>query len=71
MDLKDRNEVKAIIKDELDKFISSNLDSEVKKKINNKNSKVRNELTKLIKDSIESVFKVLWQKRDFWKTDIR
>lgn len=64
-------EVKKIVKDEINNFISNALDTEINKIIKSSNSKSRDELIKTIKNSIEAVYKVLWQKRDFWKTDIK
>ena len=71
MNLEDKKEIKKVVKDEIEKFLSSNLDKEVGKRVENSNSKVRKVLVTLIKDSIETVLKVLWQKKDVWKNDIR
>ena len=35
------------------------------------NSQTRGEMVSIIKNAMEAVYKVLWQKRDFWKTDIK
>lgn len=64
-------EVKEIIDSEIKKFVNDSLDKEIKKILHNSNSASRNELVTTIKNSIEAVYKVLWQKRDFWKTDIK
>lgn len=66
-----KQEVTSIIKTEIKKFIDDSLDNEIKKRLNNKGSKSRAELIKIISDSMEAVYKVLWQKRDFWKKDIK
>ena len=66
-----RIEVKEIIDSEIKKFVNDALDKEIKKILHNTNSATRNELISTIKNSIEAVYKVLWQKRDFWKTDIK
>jgi len=71
MNLQDKQEVQKIVKQEVQKIIDNKLDLEFQKKIKTRNTKTRDELVKLIKDSIESVYKVLWQKRDFWKSDIK
>jgi len=60
-----------IIQDEMKKFHRDNLDKEVTALIGKSSSKVRTEIINIIKNSLESVYKILWQKRDFWKTDIR
>lgn len=67
----DKIEVKEIVNDEIKKFVNDLLDKEIKKILHNSNSASRNELISTIKNSIEAVYRVLWQKRDFWKTDIK
>ena len=64
-------EVKKIVNDEIKKFVNDSLDKEMKKILRNSNSASREELISTIKNSMEAVYKVLWQKRDFWKTDIK
>ncbi len=66
----DKLDVKTIVKDELNKFVADSLDKEMKK-ILRKNSQSRDELISTIKNSLESVYKLLWVKRDFWKSDIK
>jgi hypothetical protein len=66
----DKLEIKAIIKDELNKFVADSLDKEMKT-ILNKNSQSRGELITTIKNSLDAVYKVLWQKKEFWKSDIK
>lgn len=63
--------INKIVKDEIKKFVNDSLDKEIKKVLANSNSKSRGEMVSTIKNSIESVYKVLWQKRDFWKSDIK
>jgi len=67
----DSNEIKGIVNDEIKKFVNDSLDKEIKKILRSTNSASRDELINTIKNSMEAVYKVLWQKRDFWKTDIR
>jgi len=67
----DNNEVIRIVKDEINKFCSDTLDKEIKKIIGKSNSQTRGEMISIIKNAMEAVYKVLWMKRDFWKTDIR
>ena len=35
------------------------------------NSKTRKEMIDSIGDAFDSVFRTLWQKKGFWKTEIR
>jgi len=65
-----KSDVTDIVKKEIKKFIDSELDKEASKILHAK-SKTRDELIKTIKDSLEAVYKMLWVKRDFWKSDIR
>jgi hypothetical protein len=67
----DKLDVKEIVKDEIDKFVGDSLDKEVKKILSKSNSQTRAEMISTIKNAMEAVYKVLWQKRDFWKTDIK
>ena len=64
-------DIKRIVNTEISKFINDSLDKEIKKIMMKSNTMTRNEMIKTIKDSLESVYKLLWQKRDFWKNDIR
>lgn len=64
-------QIKKIVNSEINKIFSDSLDKEVKKVLAKHNSQTRSELIKTIKDSMEAVYKVLWMKRDFWKTDIK
>jgi hypothetical protein len=67
----EKTDVKGIVNDEIKKFVNDSLDKEIRKILHSSNSATRDELIQTIKNSIEAVYKVLWQKREFWKTDIR
>ena len=67
----DKAAVKQIVDDEIKKFISDSLDKEMKKLLHTNGSASRDELISTIKNSFEVVYKNLWQKRDFWKSEIR
>ena len=67
----DENNVRAIVREEINKIIKDELDKEIKKILHNSGSQSRTEMIKTIKDALESVYKLLWQKRDFWKNDIK
>lgn len=67
----DINDVKGVVRDEIKKFVDDSLDKEIKKVLRSPNSQSRDEMINTIKNAMEAVYKVLWQKRDFWKTDIR
>lgn len=67
----DKTDIKGIVKDEINKFVNDSLDKEIKKILINSNSQSRTEVIATIKNAMEAVYKVLWQKRDFWKTDIK
>ena len=68
---KSNDDIRKIVNDEINKFVKNELDGEMKKVITKSGTQSRNELIKTIKDSLESVYKLLWQKRDFWKNDIK
>jgi len=67
----ERNDIKEIVSDEIRKFVNDSLDKEIKKILHSSNSQSRQELIDTIKNALDAVYKVLWQKKDFWKTDIR
>jgi predicted house-cleaning noncanonical NTP pyrophosphatase (MazG superfamily) len=67
----DNTDVKAIVDDEIKKFVNDKLDKEISKILRNKNSATRDELISTIKNAMDSLVKVLWQKKEFWKTDIK
>jgi len=67
----DNADVKKIIDDEIKKFVNDSLDKEIKKILRGSNSKSRAEIATIIKAAMESVYKLLWIKRDFWKSDIK
>ena len=67
----DKADIKAIIKDEINKFVGDTLDKEMKKILSKSNSLSRDELISTIKNSMEAVYKVLWQKKEFWRNDIK
>lgn len=63
--------IKKIVNDEINKFIKAELDKEVEKILKKSNSKSRGEIITTIKDAMESVYKLLWTKKSFWKSDIK
>lgn len=65
------NDIKGIVNSEIKKFTEDSLDKEMKKILRNSNSQSRDELVSTIKNAIEAVYKMLWQKREFWKSDIK
>ena len=66
-----KEQIKRVVNDEITRFVNDSLDKEIKKVMAKSNSQTRGELISTIKNAIEAVYKVLWQKRDFWKTDIK
>ena len=65
------SEIKEIVKDEIRKLVNDSLDKEMAKIMHSSNSKTRDEMIITIKNALEAVYKMLWVKKDFWKTDIR
>lgn len=63
--------VKDIVNSEIKKFVNDSLDKEMKKIIHSSNSHTRDEMINTIKNALEAVVKVLWAKKDFWKSDIK
>lgn len=67
----DKSDVKEIVNDEIKKFVNDMLDKEMKKILQSKNSATRAELVDTIKNAFDAVYKLLWQKKEFWKGDIK
>ena len=67
----DVKEIKDIVNDEIKSFINNRLDIEIQKLLKDKNSKSREEVINSIKNAFDSVYKVFWQKKDFWKDAIK
>ena len=66
-----KGDVQEIVRKEIEKFVKDNLDKAIKDAMKNSNSATRKEMIDTIKNSIESVYKMFWYKRDFWKSDIK
>lgn len=71
MEKSERDEIVKIVQSELKKFVNDELDKEMKSVLQKSTSKSRKEMVDTIKDAMEAAFKILWIKRDFWKTDIK
>jgi hypothetical protein len=67
----DKTDIKGIVNDEIKKFIADSLDKEMRKILHSTNSQSRGELIDTIKNALDSVYKLFWMKKDFWKTDIK
>lgn len=67
----EKNDVEKIVNDEIKKFVNDSLDKEIKKILHSSNSHSRAELINTIKDALEAVYKMLWMKKDFWRSDIK
>ncbi|MFA5207099.1 MAG: hypothetical protein WC428_00215 [Candidatus Paceibacterota bacterium] len=67
----EKTEVEKIVNDEIKKFVNDSFDKEMKRVLRSSNSRTREEMVNTIKNAMEAVVKVLWQKKDFWKTDIK
>lgn len=67
----DKADVKSIVKDEINKFVDDSLDNEIKKVLSKSNSRTRDELINTIRNAFDSVYRTLWQKKDFWQQGIK
>jgi len=57
-----KTDVKEIVRDEINRFVDDLLDNEIKKILAKSGSKSRTEVVNTIKNAMEAVYKVLWQK---------
>lgn len=67
----EKDQIVNIVQKELKSFVKDELDKEMQNILKKSSSKSRKEIIDTIKDSLESAFKILWVKRDFWKSDIK
>ena len=67
----EKGDVEKIVNDEIKKFVNDSLDKEMKRILRSSNSHTRDEMISTIKNAMEAVVRVLWQKKEFWKTDIK
>lgn len=65
-----KDDVKSIVNSEMKKFAVDTLDKEVAKLLKTNGTASRNAMIAAIKDSLESVYKTFWTKREFWRNDI-
>jgi hypothetical protein len=63
-------EIKRLINLELKNFFIDNLDKEVSKLLHD-NTKSRGEMIDSVRNAFDSVYRSLWQKRDFWASGIK
>lgn len=66
-----KDDITRIVRSEINSFIKDSIDTEMAKILKNQNSSSRGEMLTAMKKAMESAFKILWVKRDFWKTDIK
>jgi len=64
-------DIKKIVKDELDKFISDRFSKELKKEIGDQNSISRKEIVNIIKQALTTMNRVLWLRKEQWINDIK
>jgi len=64
-------DIKGIVNDEIKKFVSDSLDKEIKKILHTNNTTTRNEIISIIKNAFDSVYKTLWQRKEFWQGGIK
>lgn len=67
----DEKATREIVNSEIKKFVSDSLDKEMRRILHDSNSKTRDEFITSFKNAMEAVVKVLWQKKDFWKNDVK
>jgi histone H3/H4 len=66
-----KREVERIVKDEIKKFVNSELDDEISKLLKQISSKSRKTNAEMVKDGISKLAEFLWIRRNVWKDDIK
>ena len=64
-------EIKSLVNSEIKKFMIENLDEEIKKILANRSSKAREETVNTIRNAFDAVYRVMWQKKSFWQSEIK
>ena len=71
MNRTERSDIVDVVKSEIKKFVNDSMDKEMKKVLHKSDSAARKEMVSLLRNGLESAFKIFWIKKDFWKTDIK
>jgi len=66
-----KSEVTKIVKDEIKRFITRELDNEISKILKGNNSKARKESIEITKEGLTKLAEFLWIRRNVWKGDIK
>jgi hypothetical protein len=66
-----KKDIEKIVKDELKKFVKSDLDSEIVRLLKDMNSKTRKMTTEQIKMGIGKLAEFLYIRRNIWQNDIK
>jgi hypothetical protein len=64
-----RKQVQDIVTDEISKFVSQDLESEVDRLL--KRGKPRDEVINLMKTALTALYKYMWIRKDVWQSDIK
>lgn len=67
----DKQEVQKIVNDEIKKFLSDKLDTEVAKLAKSRGAKTHGEIIDIVKDAMVVVHKYMWLQKDNWKNSIK
>ena len=62
-------DVEVIVKDEINKFVTKELEEEVRKML--KRGKPREEIISLMKTALTALYKYMWIRKDVWQNDIK
>jgi hypothetical protein len=66
-----KKDIEKIVKDELKRFVKSDLDAEIAKLLKDMNSKTRKMNSEQIKAGISKLAEFLYIRRNVWQNDIK
>jgi len=69
MDNLTKSDVEKIVKDEINNFVSKQLETEMSKLL--KRGKAHQDVNELVRIALETLFKNLWIRRTIWMADMK
>jgi len=64
-----KQDVKNIVRDEIKKFVSSELEKEITKSI--KSGQSKKEVGELIRNALIALYRFMWIRKDVWGSDVK
>lgn len=66
-----QTDIKKIVKDEIKAYLTSQFEQEFKKMMSKTNSGGKKEVTKTVKDALDSLYQFMYIRRNVWQSEIK